>query len=115
MEFSTPIKKVKYLGSAKKGTSHFIAQRLTAIFILLLLGMLPFTYAYIQPIFAICITVLLLCVALYHGMLGMQVIIEDYVHCPLVRNSLLAFLKFWVLVTLFALIFLISISSGGVH
>lgn len=91
-DFRTPLSRVRGLGSAKDGTEHFWRQRLTAIanvplmifFVWLVMQMGGADYsqsvAYLSnPIVAILL-LLLLGSAIYHMKLGMQVVIEDYVH-----------------------------------
>jgi succinate dehydrogenase / fumarate reductase membrane anchor subunit len=97
-------------GSGHGGTGHFIAQRVTAVALLLLAPWLAVSAAltmpdagYVaaidfltQPLNAVGIILFLIAV-LYHMSIGMQVIVEDYVHSPfskallLVANTLLAF------------------------
>ena len=64
MGYRTPLARVRGLGSAKEGADHFWQQRLTAVANIFLLA------------FLIC----LLVSGLVHMRLGMQTIIEDYVH-----------------------------------
>ncbi len=92
MSLRTPLGRVLGLGSAKDGTGHFMAQRISAI-ALTLLGCW-FLYAmftidglaYLEVIRFIAaplnsVLLSLLCVtAAYHSYLGVQVVIEDYVH-----------------------------------
>ena len=89
--FRTPLSKVKGLGSAKEGTSHFWVQRLTAIALIPLVLWLCFSIAALpgmdyvairewlsQPFNAI-VMVLFMTAGFYHARLGLQVIIEDYI------------------------------------
>jgi succinate dehydrogenase / fumarate reductase, membrane anchor subunit len=88
----TPLKKARGLGSAKSGTEHFWQQRLTAIFNLpLILFFVWFIVRHLgatrsdvmaslhNPFIAILLLGTLASV-FWHMRLGMQVIIEDYVH-----------------------------------
>ena len=91
----TPLKRARGLGSAKDGTHHFIWQRVTAIATglsgLWLLGMLltlrSGDYAVVHGLVADPINATVLVAFLlgmfWHARLGLQVIVEDYVHTPL--------------------------------
>ncbi len=88
----TPLARVRGLGSARSGTEHFWRQRLTAVanvpltigFVLIVMALLGRNHAAAQQILGtplVAIVMLLFIVsALYHMRIGMQVIIEDYVH-----------------------------------
>lgn len=94
MSLRTPLGRVLGLGTAKDGTSHWWAQRVSAValiflgtwFAFLLATMPGFSHA--EAVAAIgrpmnSILLLLLSVTLgYHSYLGIQVVIEDYVHAP---------------------------------
>lgn len=94
MSFLTDRARATGLGSAKDGTHHWWGQRITAI-ALIPLGLLfifPFALAlgdgheavtalYSSPYHAI-IAGLFIAVAANHLRLGLQVVIEDYVHGP---------------------------------
>jgi succinate dehydrogenase / fumarate reductase membrane anchor subunit len=91
-DFRTPAKKVRGSGSAKDGTSHFLRQRLTALAnIPLLLFFVGFIIslnganqsevvsAVSHPVSAIALIAVMIS-AFIHMKLGMQAVIEDYVH-----------------------------------
>lgn len=90
----TPLKNVRGLGSAKHGTHHFVIQRITAIallvlviyFVALLASLVGADYASARAAVADPVNAILLITFLiamfWHGQLGMQVVIEDYVHTP---------------------------------
>jgi succinate dehydrogenase / fumarate reductase, membrane anchor subunit len=92
MSLRTPLARVRGLGSAKEGTEHFWRQRLTAIANIVLISYLIVLLArYAGADFATVKTVLsrpynsvalllLIVSATIHMRLGMQTIIEDYVH-----------------------------------
>jgi len=87
-----PLARARGHGSAKDGVHHWYAQRASALLLLGLLAWLLFSVlslggagyeasrAFIaNPVNAALLSVLLVA-ALYHAMLGLQVVIEDYVH-----------------------------------
>ena len=89
-ELRTPLSRVKGLGSAKSGTSHFWHQRLTALILIPLvlwvgfsLAALPLEHASLvswiqQPLVTIGLVVLIVAI-FYHAQMGLQVVIEDYI------------------------------------
>ena len=109
----TPLGKVRGLGAAKEGAHHFIVQRVSAIGLVFLVpwflaslmcavsGGYDQAVAWIaQPLNAVLI-LLTLGAALYHMRVGMQVVIEDYIHKPVGKAALLI-LNTFVSVVLFA-------------
>lgn len=106
MKFRTPLKVVKGYGSAKSGTEHFINQRFTGIaliplvflFMCFLMTMVTASsYTDIadklaNPFWATALIAFIL-IGFYHGALGMQVVIEDYVHHDIKKILLLVALR----------------------
>src|SRR5262249_16726372 len=92
MSIRTPLARVRGLGSARSGTEHFWHQRLTAIanvpltigFIVLLASLMGRSHAtVVQTLgspFVTVVMLLFIASITYHMKIGMQVIIEDYVH-----------------------------------
>lgn len=97
MSLTTPLSRVLGLGSAGEGTGHFVGQRLSAIALLLLGGWFLYqmftleSFAFLDVLRFVGdplngVLLILLCVTLaYHSWLGVQVVIEDYVHAPLLK------------------------------
>lgn len=93
MSLRSPLGRVLGLGTAKDGTSHWWGQRVSAVAVLLLglwfafmlASMDSFSYTAAVTFVAAPLNslLLLLVVAMgYHSYLGVQVVIEDYVHAP---------------------------------
>jgi len=92
MSLTTPLNRVLGLGSAKSGVEHWWAQRLTAValaplglwFAWALASFESLSYAAVTAWMRAPLTgvLLLLTVAtvVYHSYLGIQVVVEDYVH-----------------------------------
>src|SRR5207249_8937688 len=91
-DMSTPLKHVRGLGPAKSGTGHFWRQRLTAVanvpltiaFVLIVVALLGRNHAAVvqilgSPLIAVIMLLFIISVTT-HMRIGMQVIIEDYVH-----------------------------------
>lgn len=91
-KFRSPLRQAKGWGSAKTGTGHFWWQRVTAVTLALLVPYIVILLACIgsadvetlratiaQPWNAIIFTVFAIAL-FWHAKLGLQVVIEDYIH-----------------------------------
>jgi succinate dehydrogenase / fumarate reductase membrane anchor subunit len=93
--FRTPLKNARGLGSAKEGMHHWLVQRYTAVALIFLASWflyfvislihadyLAATDAIAKPWNAIALVAFLVAM-FWHAQLGVQVVLEDYVHTPL--------------------------------
>lgn len=106
--FRSPAGRVRGLGSAKEGTTHYIRQRVSAIALIFLVpwflisgvmaaqgGHNALVEWVASPINA-ALLILTLGAAFYHMRLGMQVVVEDYIaksgtkHFLLILNTFVA-------------------------
>ncbi len=124
--YRTPLSRVRSLGSAHSGTMHFWRQRLTSValvplsiaFVLIAIALLGRNHAAALQILGsplIAITMLLFIGAtVYHMWLGMQVIIEDYVHSESSKILLLMGNTFFCITVALACVYAILQISFGV-
>ncbi len=126
MSLRTPLSRARGLGSAKQGAEHFWQQRVTAVANLFLtiflvyavLSLLGADHATVKAFFASPITaVLMILVALsaaYHMRLGMQVVIEDYIHRESTKVLLLLGNTFFaIFIGLICVVSVIKLSLGA--
>jgi succinate dehydrogenase / fumarate reductase membrane anchor subunit len=126
MSMRTPLGRVRGYGSAKSGTGHFIHQRLTAIAnipltiaaVLIVVSLIGHNQAAVAQILgstAVAIVMLLFIISTsYHMKIGMQVIIEDYVHDERAKYALLILNTFFTVAVGFSSIYAILKLSFGV-
>ncbi len=106
MSLRTPLGRVRGLGSAKEGTAHWWAQRLTALaliplvlwFVVSLIVMTGAGHGAVaewlrNPVSAVLMLLLILA-GFHHAQLGLQVVIEDYVHAEWLKFALVTAVKF---------------------
>jgi succinate dehydrogenase / fumarate reductase membrane anchor subunit len=122
----TPLGRAIGLGSAKEGVEHWWAQRVSAVALVVLglwfaIGLIGHAGAdhiavllwLHEPVSAI-LMVLLVAAAFYHGALGLQVVIEDYVPAEGVKLAALVVVRLLSLALAVAGIFaVLRIAFGG--
>lgn len=100
-DFRTPLSKVRGLGAARAGVGHFIGQRVSALALIALMPVFLFNLAanaggdhaqaaaFLGSPFGAILTLLAMTAALYHMRLGLQTVVEDYIHKPAAKAVLL--------------------------
>lgn len=125
-DLRNPLQRARGLGSAKDGVQHWWRQRVTAAallvlgiwFVLLVLSLLHGGYAaahaaLVHPLNA-ALMIAFLIALFWHMQLGVQVVIEDYVHTRWVELTLQILVRFFaVLAALLAIIAVLRIALGG--
>ena len=103
---ASPLGKVRGLGSAREGGEHWIRERVSSIALLLLgtwliasLLLLPAldhstVKEWLRSPFGAVPMALFVITAFYHGLEGMKVVVDDYVHEPGNNFALNTFLLF---------------------
>jgi succinate dehydrogenase / fumarate reductase membrane anchor subunit len=125
MSMRTPLGRVLGLGSAKAGTEHWWMERvssialvpLTVFLVVFVITHLGATRAELvasisNPFVAILLSLTMI-VTLWHMRLGLQVVIEDYVHAPVAKFSALLFNTFLTAVLGVAALYAILKMSFG--
>jgi len=108
---STPLQRVRGLGASHSGTGHFWRQRVTAAALVPLslwllyavIGLAGTTevsalFFFAHPWNAILMAAFVI-IALYHAALGLQVVIDDYIHTAGTKVFLFLLVRFAVIAT----------------
>lgn len=126
MSLRTPLGRVRGLGSAKSGLSHWRWQRITAValvplslwFVYVLLDLLHADHAHVIAFFRspgpAALAIGLVVALFYHMKLGLQVVFEDYVRCHVAQVALQVALRLGTaLGALVALVSILKLSLGS--
>jgi succinate dehydrogenase / fumarate reductase, membrane anchor subunit len=113
-DLRNPLKRARGLGSAQFGVGHWWTQRVTAAglillglwFVVLVLGLLHADYATARATVAkpwnAVLLVAFIVTAFWHAVLGLQVVIEDYVHTRWKEIFLMVAIKFLAVLSVLA-------------
>ena len=102
---ASPLARVRGLGSAKEGADHWWVQRLTAV------ALVPLTLWFVYSIMVLAgagldeaqtwaadpfnalMLIILVVATFHHAQLGLQVVLEDYIHHELLKIGSLVVMK----------------------
>ena len=105
MTLKSPLARVLGLGSAKEGVTHWWSQRLTSIaliplglwFVYSMVGLLSSGHTaaveWLHSPLQAGLFILFILVVFWHAFLGLQVVVEDYVHTEWLKVTFLIALK----------------------
>lgn len=126
MELRSTLGRVRGLGSAKEGVTHWWAQRTTAValvplslwFVASVIALVGGDYAavvaWFKSPFNATLMILLIILTFYHATLGLQVVLEDYVHHEGQKiASILAVKALAGLFGLLAVVAVLKLAFGG--
>jgi succinate dehydrogenase / fumarate reductase membrane anchor subunit len=126
MELRSTLGRVRGLGSAKEGVHHWWAQRMTAV------ALVPLSLWFVAGVIALAgadhaavvawfkspinatLMVLVIVATFYHAALGLQVVLEDYVHHEGQKIASIMVVKgLCALLGLLAVIAVLKLTFGG--
>jgi succinate dehydrogenase / fumarate reductase membrane anchor subunit len=107
MKFETNLHLARGLGPAKSGLHHWMIQRVTAVALIplslwfvytfIILVSAPYEYAreWLSSPWTATSSIFLIFLMFYHGCLGMQTIVEDYISQTIMRWALIIGINFF--------------------
>lgn len=117
MQMRSSLGKVRGLGSTKSGVVHWWAQRVTAValvplsiwFVIAAIGLVGADYGTFQDWISLhgnlILTIAFTVVLFHHAQLGLQVVIEDYVHGEALKVASIVAVKFVAAMCAISIIF----------
>jgi succinate dehydrogenase / fumarate reductase membrane anchor subunit len=125
-DLRSPLNRVRGLGSARDGTHHWWIQRLTALalvplvvwFVVSIVSLTGADYTAVRAWVASPVSMVLLVLTIgltfLHGQLGLQVVIEDYIHVEWHKLTLLILVKgMALLLAVVGIVAIARIAFGG--
>lgn len=126
MDMQTPFARITGLGSARKGTEHFWFQRLTALanvplslfllwFVIRLAGAdkAEMMGTVSNPLVAGLLVLAIISIT-WHMRLGLQVVIEDYIHGEALKLALIIFNLFFTFgIAVVSVVSILMLAFGG--
>jgi succinate dehydrogenase / fumarate reductase membrane anchor subunit len=107
LSLRSPLGKVRGLGAAHHGTGHWFSQRITAIALIplsiyviysffgaVVFGDYQSAVDWLRSPFAATFVILFIAVGFHHANAGLQVVIEDYIHCECAKLTSIIAVKF---------------------
>ena len=126
MILKSPLARVLGLGSAKEGVTHWWSQRLTSLallplglwFVYSIVGLLPADHAaaitWLHSPLQSGLLVLFILVVFWHAFLGLQVVVEDYIHTEWLKVTMLMALKMILaLLATISVLMVLQVSLGS--
>jgi len=126
MTLRSPLAKVLGHGSAKEGVHHWWVQRLTSValvpltvwFVVSVLSLPSLDHATVSAwmgqLWTAVFLILFVLTAAWHSQLGVQVVVEDYVHGSGMRTLVLGLVTFFhVVVAVAGVLAVLKVALGG--
>ena len=110
-KYRSDLSKAKNLGAASSGSHHWWHQRFTALIISIMIfwvisffgeilkSNVTMAISHLKKPFNLAMLLVLFLTVMYHAVLGMQVVIEDYMSCRTYRLVLILAIQIFAIIT----------------